>query len=512
MLAQANAYRIPLAAGSVHCICTSPPYWGQRRYAGQQSFAWPGGAFAPWPGLPECVEIPGSDEAMLAKCHHVWSSSHRFHASPIRSGDEGLGFHDAEKTKSQRWQTDRYCRDCGAWRGGLGQEPVPEMFIWHILLVMREVRRVLRADGVCYFDIGDGFASQGKGSNAGRENSGLAGGFRNQEFSDILPQGNLVGIPAMLFKCLQADGWIVRNDLVWHKIAPMPESLNGTRFEAEPCGCIKTKQEAKLAFEMQRTGADRHRAGLYDRDETLSLREANPDCPDCGGTGRVGEPKLTRGSWRHTRAHEFVFMLVKQMGYWSDAEAVKERGAPAKPARNFGINSHRDDSGKLYSSNGQGRNPRSVRTPAPSSYSGDHFAVYPPSLIRPLIVASCPARCCPVCGAGWAPVIHSEHGIRDDTGRTHGLSVQRMGKQPIPEKGWETTTRVTGYRPTCAHPHTEQEAQPGIVLDPFCGSGTTGLVARELGRRFIGLDVSREYLRDQAAGRAEVYTLPLMAV
>jgi len=568
MLAQANAIRIPLAAESVHCVTTSPPFWGLRAYQGQQSFAWPGGSFAPWPGLPKCVEIPGPDENELTQCQHnfqiMGKSTTRIRHGAIGGLHAGRSVNKLSRNILLNPNTGACCLKCGAWRGGLGQEPQPEMFIFHILLVMREVRRVLRPDSVCYFDIGDCYASNGKGSNVGQRSSTLRGRGINQgsmplkmdKFSLILPKGNLVGIPAMLLKALQADGWIVRNDLVWHKVAPMPESLNGTRYEAAPCGCLQYEGKRN---ETLTVGKQRLNNGDLTSGKTVS-DHADPDCPDCGGTGRVGEPELRRGSWRHTRAHEFVFMLTKQMGYWSDKEAVKEKVKESSLIRSQSGWHGQKDNGRSEPDNTDkmgtrwaspsGRNPRSVlsaendfvlgawlaenapvllaeyleqarnspsvMSPAPSAYSGNHYATYPPGLIQPFILASCPARCCPVCGAGWAPVVeipegrprgsyhdHSQDGI--EYGRRQG------GKGPANLSG-DQQLYVTGYRPTCAHPHTEQEALPGIVLDPFCGSGTTGLVARELGRRFVGLDVSLPYLRDQAMGRAEVYTLPLMAV
>lgn len=185
---------------------------------------------------------------------------------------------------------------------------------------------------------------------------------------DQYENGNLLMMPHRTAQALQQDGWIVRNDLVWKKTNPMPQAVKGWWYKND---------------------------------------------------------NLKRGSWRHTRAHEFVFHLVKQPGYFCDQSIM-------------------DD----------GINPRSVIETSEARREGVHFALFHPEMIRFLMQVSCPQKCCSRCGAP---------------------RVKRNGK----------------YRPTCKH---RARAVPGIVLDPFAGDGTTNMVARELGLRCIGLDLSYEYL------------------
>ena len=150
----------------------------------------------------------------------------------------------------------------------------------------------------------------------------------------------------------------------------------------------------------------------------------------------------------------------------------------------------------------------------------DHYATFPPALIAPLILATCPRWCCPVCGQGWAPVVENHW---KDAGRKHDdgyASAKQRGylrlerddndgfATRVPPGTVNADITVLGHRPTCAHPHTQAEAVPGIVFDPFVGSGTSVMVAKQLLRRGIGFDISRPYLIEQAKARIRVSLAP----
>jgi hypothetical protein len=151
--------------------------------------------------------------------------------------------------------------------------------------------------------------------------------------------------------------------------------------------------------------------------------------------------------------------------------------------------------------NPAGRNPRSVLTVSSKAYPGAHYATYPTALIAPLIRATCPSRCCPVCGAGWSPVVENTPMVirRTDWGDDDraGNRTASSGTMIEPNK-----STVLGYRPSCDCGR--EDWLPGIVLDCFLGSGTTLQVAKELGVRGIGLDLSHSYLDQQAKVRAQV--------
>jgi DNA modification methylase len=147
-----------LPAASVDCCVTSPPYWGLRDY-----HLLP----AAWGGDPEC--------------RHRWAGA----------------------------PTDA-CRRCGAWLGSLGLEPNPQLYVEHMVEVMRGVRRLLKPGGTLWLNLGDSYA--GNGARSGRVNSGLK-------------VKDLAGIPWRVAFALQADGWYLRSDIVWAKSNPMPESV-----------------------------------------------------------------------------------------------------------------------------------------------------------------------------------------------------------------------------------------------------------------------------------------------
>ncbi len=225
--------------------------------------------------------------------------------------------------------------------------------------------------------------------------------------------------------------------------------------------------------------------------------------------------ELRKGSWRHTRAHEYVFMLVKGMQYWSNQEAVREAAEINNPnsvsyrERGKSDSRQKDRSGikPAFGDDGffktSGRNPRSVLDIPTAPYKGAHYATFPPNLIAPLIRATCPRWACPVCGQGWAAVVEKSEGKANQNYENEKASVtQYGGRETSTLNGVPFQNSVLGYRPTCEHKHTQEEAVPGIVFDPFVGSGTTIAVAKELLRRGVGIDISMEYLDQQAKVRA----------
>ena len=194
-----------LPAESIHCCITSPPYWGLRSY-----------------GTPP--QIWGGDE----ECEHEWGNEveKKRGAGGEReysSSDGSVGRGPAVKLPSSS-----FCCLCGAWRGDLGLEPTIELFVEHLVTVFREVRRVLRADGTLWLNLGDSYANDGKwgGSSGGKHVAALHGntGIGRQKVTSGLKPKDLCMIPARVALALQADGWWLRSDIIWAKKSPMPES------------------------------------------------------------------------------------------------------------------------------------------------------------------------------------------------------------------------------------------------------------------------------------------------
>ena len=506
MIAQADAFRIPLPNQSVHCAVTSPPYWGLRKYAGDQGRI--------WGGDPEC--------------EHEWEST-----VPIKTGRNDGGQTEWTGIEKTGWggqseiTSGSLCGHCGAWYGSLGLEPTPEQHTENIVEICREVRRVLRDDGVFWLNYGDSYTAQGGHTvveNDGRSNRSQRQGATGARVKG-LAQGNLMMMPHRVALALQADGWIVRQDLVWFKRNPMPESVNGWRWQRER---TKTKTGDTATGRLERQPG-RASWTVYNGQAMLGVNPEGNRRKDLNNPEyEYGDDlELRKGSWRHTRAHEYVFQLVKSMGYWSNQEAVRETGTSGPSDirkmeqgldRIGGKNKELIDplarasaTTKLGQKRAVGdpssRNPRSVLDVPTAPYRGAHYATFPPNLIAPLIRATCPRWACPVCGQGWAAVVEQQFVPQSDVSEEKGVR-GHDGQKPMDESSdWQGSkrgisgSRTLGYRPTCSHEHTQEEAVPGIVFDPFVGSGTTVKVAQDLLRKGIGIDISMEYLDLQAKVR-----------
>src|SRR3990167_6205962 len=128
-------------------------------------------------------------------------------------------------------------RDYGP-AGQIGLEPTPAEYVAEMVAVFREVRRVLRDDGTCWLNLGDSYSGGGNGGGgsfaqdiAGSEAECDKNVRTRPSREDGVPAGNLLGVPWRVALALQDDGWLLRNDAIWAKAAPMPESVAGWRWQ-----------------------------------------------------------------------------------------------------------------------------------------------------------------------------------------------------------------------------------------------------------------------------------------
>lgn len=128
-----------------------------------------------------------------------------------------------------------FCKKCNAWKGNLGLEPTPELYIQHILLVCREIWRVLRKDGTFWLNIGDSYWGSGNSTghtsetkNLGRKTfdyGAIPTAYNTQKKHPLYKPKDLMMMPARIALALMGDGWYVRCDNIWNKRNPMPESV-----------------------------------------------------------------------------------------------------------------------------------------------------------------------------------------------------------------------------------------------------------------------------------------------
>lgn len=285
----------------------------------------------------------------------------------------------------------------------LGAEEIVDAFIGHLVLIFREVHRVLRRDGTVWLNIGDSHNAAGRkghGTRLGhKQMTNRASANRvdqNRSTEPSLKPKDLIGVPWRLAFALQAEGWFLRQDIIWAKANPMPESVKD----------------------------------------------------------------------RCTKAHEYLFLFSKKSRYYYDAFSIQHRGS----------------------------NKRDVWEIATEPLKEKHFAPFPTKLIEPCILAGTSSEgCCGECGAPLARKFEKTSspdpkakGSRFDKGKTGA----RDGGDRTQE-GDRFISQPAGWYPTC---ECSQPSIPCTVLDIFSGSGTTGLVANRLGRSYIGIEYSHEFV------------------
>ena len=375
----------------------------------------------------------------------------------------------------------------------VGLEPTPDEYVARMVEVFAEVRRVLRPDGVLLLEIGDSYASTST-YNASRTSAGAFGrvGAPAQPNAGIPPglkAKDLIGIPWMLAFALRADGWWLRGDIIWNRPNAMPESVQGSQWTPH-----RVKGDGGAV-----------------------------DCPGCPKCEPHGGYVLRMSAGRPTKAHSYVFLLTKSASYFWDAEAVKESATNVGPTEGLtreqkagASSARRSDGTRLTSDTGHrtlpggttpsygastsGRNARSVWTIPTKPYSPpkhlgvDHFACMPPDLARRCIAAgSSEWGACPDCGAPWARVVEKGEAVgRNPAGVPDGERTEHgIGRHRACARAGESSSTTTGWAPTCAHD--KATPVPCLILDPFMGSGTTGMVAQNLGRRWLGCELNPDY-------------------
>jgi DNA modification methylase len=479
-----------MPARSIHCVVTSPPYWGLRDYGIQSSV---------WGGDPACAHqwnerVPGVSKTGGTAASGLSSFGHGVDAAAIER---------KMAARAQGGRESAFCR-CGAWRGTFGLEPTPQLYIEHAVSIFEEVRRVLRDDGTLWLNIGDCYAAKARGTDAGWDKCRLSnpGSLQKRQAAALRKTGeryrgedaglkakDLVGMPWRLAFALQDAGWWLRRDIIWAKPNPMPESVTDRPTTAHEYVFLLAKSR-RYFYDAE---AVCERASFLQPNSPESIaspygqgftRRANPPCAgwaDGEGEHRAaaharakGNARSFRGGGKYTRARSF------------DNGAIVER------------ETHGNAPNETLT-----RNLRSVWTIATSPFPGAHFATFPPELARRCIAAGTSERgCCSECGAPWKrdlSIDYENPGNRSTNGpRSEERKYQEHGSAGYAQR-LERRASTSGWTPTCAH---VAEIAPCTVLDPFSGAGTTAMVALRMGRSAIGIELKPEYC-EMARSRIE---------
>lgn len=491
---RANALHIPLVDNSVNMCVTSPPYWGLRSYL-----------------IPD--QIFGGD----AHCKHKFTQPRRRGGPAGSHGGASSCRPGRSNVEAQKRQNDclgSFCVRCGAWKGQLGLEPDPYLYVDHIVEIFREIWRVLRPDGTVWLNIGDCYAtgagkvrhSPGGGQQGARYlhdvarvrdgkrtyrndakgrgtpyRAGAAGSHKyrhyseQREYSGPITQPNrlpivglkpkdMVGMPWRIALALQADGWFWRSSIVWAKPSPMPGSQKDRPTSSwEPILLFSKSQRY-----------------FYDH---VAVMEPTKGNAHSRGNG-IG-PKTTDRS-------------VGGMNNLSMQAAVTEIVLA--------------------------RNRRDVWSVSSEPLAEPHYAAYPQALIEPCILAGTSEHgCCANCGAPYRRLIEKQ--LYGNMQPTDGMKEQNIRRTTAESKAKYRAAqksangsrmfdsvkiarangadheqmflppRTLGWKKTCKCE--TSEVVPAIVLDPFFGSGTTGRVCERFNRRWVGLDLGYQEMQSR---------------
>lgn len=471
LLAQANGIALPLPGQTVQTVVFSPPYWALRRYAGeQQAFTWPpisydmpGGTIT-LPGDPACdhdwttVTRPPRRGSIGDKSTLGGGQSHQV-ASRLISPNQAKAGDTARRSQSQA--TD-FCRRCGAIRCALGLEPEPDMYVGHLLLILRELRRVLRPDGTVWLNLGFSYAATG--------GNGLYKG------KDLVP------IPWLLAIAAQYDGWWLRSPIVWSKANAMPSSVRD-RLSQDYEHVLLLAPSARYYYDREPLREPLQGQYAQRRPDRGLRAEPRPDGHPTGRNKRTTWDAITETARlvddMVAAGYDLVHALRWAMGQSTD-DVVSENDA-------------------LWRINTQ-------------PYKGTHYATYPLALPVRAIQAGTPPAVCAQCNRPYRRITKRSIATNKagDDPTIKQVEIMKMNNESL---GWRPDCACFDHpfapgpdtdphdpHPVCAacgQPHTV----PAIVLDVTAGSGTTLQAARLLGRRGIGFDLAGTYLRDHAQAR-----------
>lgn len=333
-----------------------------------------------------------------------------------------------------------FCKVCGAWKGQLGLEPSFNLYVKHLCDIFDEIKRTLKPTGTCWVNLGDTYGMSSSNLRARlQEEKGVDGKSRHRGDVSVdtgLPDKCLTMVPSRFAIEMVNRGWTLRNELIWEKPNCMPSSVTD-RFTINFEKIFFFVKNKRYWFETQYEPHTR-------------------DWSNCGGN-------------------------ICGKGVHKISGQIKDIG----------------DRSKEVMPNPEGRIKRCVWSISTQPFPEAHFAVYPSELIEVPIKAGCPEFICKKCGKSKEKIY--EKPKMPEWEKTHkNNQIYTLGKTSALEIGGEKYNKWKEENPDVFIGYSDCGCNAGwkngIVLDPFMGSGTTGIVAKQLGRNFIGIELNPDYI------------------
>ena len=462
--------------GSVHVQVCSPPYWGLRAYAAVAPSIWGG----------------------RDGCEHQWSAAADRPGSEYREGQSTPTFagrvdKEAIRTSFRRDLLGSESElDCLGWARG---ERCNACYICHLRAVFAEVWRVLHPSGTCWVNLGDSYGSTGSGTGTGNfihKNDPLAwtpnhkAGIRSK---------CLALVPQRFALAMEADGWLVRNENIWWKPSCMPSSARDRFTVTHEQIWLLTKRESYFF-------------------DDIAIRESGA-CPEGMRAAKASPTRSTADGvnsrppevWEYTgsRHPRDVWRLKPEPCDWEYCAGCDSLfiGVDRKNIRVTDVGVDKDNA-KLGAHASNGDSPGFIQKTkvrvCPHCGKSDawvaHYAAFPSSLPRRCILAGTSEV--GVCAKCLEPHVRITETV-DPNGRlgkgyhNHVRDDEEGQRGVFPAEG-RPEERTIGWRPGCSCSEAESPA-PATVLDCFVGSGTSAIVAAQLGRNAIGIDASALYCK-----------------
>ena len=388
-----------------------------------------------------------------------WSSAPWLNGAVLADGTPGaykdtLDAKTRETSELRPGEPSGFCVKCGAWKGHLGLEPSPDLFVEHLCDIFDEVRRCMRDDGVCFVNIGDCYGGSGGAGgdwqHGKRDNEEKWKQPAHADEMGAFPSKCMNMIPERFALEMIRRGWILRDKIPWLKAI--------TKFGHDAKGA--------LTFET------------------------------------VGSCMPSSVTDRFTSCWEPVYVFTKSPRYWFERQFVPLRemqctkkygGNKAGTAGGY-CNPQYSGAKEYDTSKLLGANMRGAWLVNTSKTTENHFATYPVDLCRVPIRAGCPREICTRCGQPRYPVVAAGGGGIGQSWHDHEDDLEKGMEQPHEICA---SSKRDSYKHTLAYTSCDCGApfRPGIVFDPFMGRGTTAVAAIAEGRHWLGTELSPEYKR-----------------